>query len=463
MLGWNKGKSAVVSSTPYGRESMEKSPRLSTSDSYVSKLSEGSYEDEDDDYVPEPVPRLRKKWRSSLLDHNEPYEKPWLEIKEPKKIWERVIFFFGCACGAGLGIWLCVSSYTKNANHAYCLVMEDDFKTLDTSTWNFEIQRGGFNEGSFEWTTNDRSNVFVDKHGLHIVPTLTTETTSITERQLNDGYTLNLTATGECTSRKAEDCAVVSNSSAGYLINPVRSGRINTKGHKAIKYGRVEVVAKMPKGDWIWPSIRMMPVDEAYGAWPASGEIDIAMLRGNALDAVKDGRDTMTSTLHWGPEEGMDASFRTIGGHFLKRRDYSDGFHTFGLEWGPSHIYTYLDGRPLQVFFVSFPEGSSMWDQGKFSSQARLYNDPWSWTGNPNTPFDKPFYLILDVAVGGTNGWWVQGQGEKPWDNSDPTAAHAFYEAKDVWYPTWGKGSSKGMTVKSVKMWELGKCGSASN
>ena len=101
-----------------------------------------------------------------------------------------------------------------------------------------------------------------------------------------------------------------------------------------------------------------------------------------------------------------------------------------------------------------------MWKQGKFSGISRLYADPWSWTGRANTPFDKPFYLVLDVAVGGTNGWFVTGEGSKPWDNSDTAASSAFWGDKATWYPTWGKGASRGMTVKSVKMWELGKCGS---
>ena len=227
------------------------------------------------------------------------------------------------------------------------MILDEDFSTLDTSVWTFEQEIGGFNEGSFEWTTNDTSNIYVDKQGLHIVPTLTTETTAINQGQLTDGYTLNLTTAGTCTSLVSTDCSISSNTTLGQIINPVRSARINTKGTKQITYGKVEVVAKMPKGDWIWPSIRMFPVEETYGAWPASGEIDIAMFRGNGINQVKDAIDTMTSTLHWGPVKDMDQSFRTIGGHLLKRTDYSKGYHTFGLEWGSDYLYTYLDGRPL--------------------------------------------------------------------------------------------------------------------
>jgi hypothetical protein len=77
-------------------------------------------------------------------------------------------------------------------------------------------------------------------------------------------YTVNLTADGTCTSGTdevatedwwANPCARTSNITTGDIINPVRSARLTTSGNVAIKYGRVEVVAKMPKGDWLWPAI----------------------------------------------------------------------------------------------------------------------------------------------------------------------------------------------------------------
>jgi beta-glucanase (GH16 family) len=84
---------------------------------------------------------------------------------------------------------------------------------------------------------------------------MTLEDTDITVGQLLDGYTLNLTADGTCTSTSGKDCAIRSNSTAGTIINPVRSARLTTKGKKMITYGRVEVVAKLPAGDWLWPAI----------------------------------------------------------------------------------------------------------------------------------------------------------------------------------------------------------------
>jgi beta-glucanase (GH16 family) len=48
-----------------------------------------------------------------------------------------------------------------------------------------------------------------------------------------------------------------------------------------MRYGRVEVMAKLPKGDWIWPGIWLLPKGDVYRQWPASGEIDIVESRGN--------------------------------------------------------------------------------------------------------------------------------------------------------------------------------------
>lgn len=71
------------------------------------------------------------------------------------------------------------------------------------------------------------------------------------------------------------NCQARSNSSLGTIIPPIQTARINTNGTASIRYGRVEVRAKLPKGDFIWPAIWMLPEESVYGVWPASGEIDI--------------------------------------------------------------------------------------------------------------------------------------------------------------------------------------------
>ena len=71
--------------------------------------------------------------------------------------------------------------------------------------------------------------------------------------------------------------------------------------------GRIEVEAQMPAGDWLWPAIWMLPVDNKYGAWPLSGEIDIAESRGNNWTNSMGGNEIVSSALHWGPDTSNDA------------------------------------------------------------------------------------------------------------------------------------------------------------
>lgn len=183
------------------------------------------------------------------------YEKPWAAKPHPRKKWDTIIIMICVAIGVGLSALIMYHTWSSAPHFNYCLVWDEQFEKLDTDIWSHEIQLDGFGTGSFDWTTDDARNAYVDSEGLHIVPTLTTESTSITADQLANGYTLNLTADATCTSNSSDACALVSNSTAGIILPPVRSARLVTKGKKFLTYGRVEVEAKMPRGDWLWPAI----------------------------------------------------------------------------------------------------------------------------------------------------------------------------------------------------------------
>ena len=106
------------------------------------------------------------------------------------------------------------------------------------------------------------------------------------------------------------------------------------------------------------------------------------------------------------------------------------------------------------MLYTSF--NRPFWQRGNFKPQqddnGTMIVDPWSQTGKPSTPFDQPFYLILNVAVGGNNGWFPDGLQSKPWVDLSPSAKLDFWNARDKWYPTWGENSA--MKIKSVKMWQ---------
>ena len=92
-------------------------------------------------------------------------------------------------------------------------------------------------------TTSSSNNSFIRNGELYILPTLTSDV--IGRDAINNGYTFNLTG---CTNTNLTACGVVSNITTGTVVNPVMSARISTKGKRSIRYGKVEVRAKLPRG-----------------------------------------------------------------------------------------------------------------------------------------------------------------------------------------------------------------------
>jgi beta-glucanase (GH16 family) len=97
--------------------------------------------------------------------------------------------------------------------------------------------------GEFEMTTASSNNSFIRNGELYILPTLTSDV--IGREGIFDGQTFNLTG---CTNTNLTACGAVSNATSGTVINPVMSARISTKGKRSIRYGKVEVRAKLPRG-----------------------------------------------------------------------------------------------------------------------------------------------------------------------------------------------------------------------
>lgn len=398
------------------------------------------------------APRRGVYFRSRRIQEKE-VDLSWLkQKKDSRQKWLSLLPIIGLVLGlciAGAYIFLGIRSVPV---HKYCVVYQDDFSsstTLNPDIWTKEVAVGGFGNGQFEETTATDENVFIKDGMLQIMPTL--QDASL----LTNNATLNLTKSGTCTYELWSDCVATTNTTNGTIINPVKSGRINTKKGANIKYGRIEVVAKMPQGDWLWPAIWLLPTTAEYGAWPQSGEIDVAESRGNNFSYSKGGNNVMSSTLHWGPDSTNDAWWRTYRKMDALHSAFPDQFHTFGLEWSEKYLYTYLDSRLLQVLYNRFDV--PLWKRGNFplsNANGTSIVDPWSQTGDDATPFDQDFYLILNVAVGGTNGWFTDGLDGKPWVDASPTAKRDFWTAKDRWYPTWQNKNGNALQVKSVKMWQ---------
>lgn len=144
------------------------------------------------------------------------------------------------------------------------------------------------------------------------------------------------------------------------------AGSLKSKGDW--KYGRVEVRAKIPTGRGMWPAIWMMPSDRA-GGWPACGEIDIMENVGFAPDAIHGTVHTKSYNHMVGTQKGKE----------IQAEKPYDNFNVYAIEWDEKKIDFYLNEKK---YFTFNNEG----------------------TGPNEWPFDKAFYLKLNIAVGGSWG-----------------------------------------------------------
>ncbi|KAL0953495.1 hypothetical protein HGRIS_004723 [Hohenbuehelia grisea] len=371
---------------------------------------------------------------SNLQNPSEPRVAPKPDFWQKASWWITV----GCASlGIIASVMLCYFDLKALPDVGkLCLVMEDHFDTLDTSVWQHEVQLDGFGNHEFEWATSDEENSFVEDGILYIVPTLTEDKLGLDA--VFDGYNLTLS---DCTTANSSACTMTSNATTGAVLPPIRSARLNTKKSYSVQYGRVEIRARLPRGDWLWPALWMLPVNDTYGPWPVSGEIDIMESRGNDREYPFQGRNYVSTALNWGPiTSGLNRWFKTRGWAFERHKSYDKDFHTFVLEWSEDFLWVYVDTKITRTLDLRFTQ--SFFQRGEFpktyvnGSDELVLKNPWEGRANA-APFDQPFYLIMNVAVGGTNGWFPDGIGNKPWLDGSSTAMRDFANAKDKWYPTW--------------------------
>ncbi|WP_214775552.1 carbohydrate binding domain-containing protein [Exiguobacterium sp. s37] len=157
------------------------------------------------------------------------------------------------------------------------------------------------------------------------------------------------------------------------------SAKLTTKGTFSKTYGRYEMRAKLPTGKGLWPAFWMLPEEDRYGGWAASGEIDIMESWGSQPDKV-------AGTIHYG-ETWPNNKYTGKDYHFAEG-DGIDKWHTYAVEWEPGEIRWYVDGQLYQT--------QNDW-YAKEANKALKYSYP--------APFDQDFYLIMNLAVGG----WFDG------------------------------------------------------
>ena len=194
---------------------------------------------------------------------------------------------------------------------------------------------------------------------------------------------------------------------------PYTSARLVTKGKGDWTYGRFEVRARLPSGRGTWPAIWMLASHNTYGQnyWPDNGEIDI-------MEHVGYDPDVVHATIH---TLAFNHTMGTQRGAQLRVPKSREAFHTYRVEWTPEEIRGYVDTTHYYTFK----------NQRLSNKQANFRQ----W------PFDRPFHLILNLAVGGMWGG-AQGIDHAIWPQKMEVDYVRVYKADDgtaVESQSWGQ------------------------
>ncbi len=219
----------------------------------------------------------------------------------------------------------------------------------NTTNWNYDIGGQGWGNNEWEYYTNSTDNAGLDGAG-------------------------HLVITAKASSDPGLQCTYGPGTSVG---NPplqqcaYTSARLLTKDKFDFAYGRAEARIQIPYGQGIWPAFWMLGNDIDSNPWPNSGEIDIMENIGKASEQSK-----LYGTIH-GP--GYSGGSGIGSGPYETGVTLHNAYHTYAIEWEPTQIRWYFDGTQ---YFSATPADVPA---GK------------EWV------FNKPFFLIMNVAVGG--GW----------------------------------------------------------
>jgi len=250
----------------------------------------------------------------------------------------------------------------KRKKGDWVLVWNDEFegRSVDRSKWAFDIGNGfydyknnawvpGWGNEELQYYTHEPENVFVKDSTLTI--------RAIKESLHGCGYT---------------------------------SARLKTRERDGTPlftklYGRIEFRAKVPWGKGLWPALWMLPQDDKYGGWAASGEIDL-------MEIVGEKPHEVLNSIHFGSTYPKRSLITTV--YPLPGGSTVSDWHEYAVEWEPGEIRFYVDDVQTCTYDHWWSCSRKKGGDGLEPRRAEDLN-PWP------APFDQPFYLVMNVAVGG--------------------------------------------------------------
>ena len=164
---------------------------------------------------------------------------------------------------------------------------------------------------------------------------------------------------------------------------PYTSGRIVTRGKYSVRYGRIEMRARLPKGQGVWPAFWMLSDDDAYGGWPLSGEIDIV----EGFNTGVPGAGRVTGATQYGM---LWPNYVPMDEHYHPVDKLTEDYHVYAVEWEADELRWFIDGEHYMT------QRSDNWYSYIWGGQDTGFHVPTS-----GAPFDKPFHIILNLAIGG--------------------------------------------------------------
>jgi beta-glucosidase len=257
-----------------------------------------------------------------------------------------------------------VSAVSAQITSGWQLVWSDEFNGAagsppDPTKWNYDLGGGGWGNGEAETYTNSTQNAFQDGNGNLVIRAIRSSSGAYTSARLQTGSPGASTHTTDL----------------------------------SWQYGMVVARIKLPFGHGVWPAFWMLGENIGTVSWPACGEVDI-MENFGAYGNVND-QAINNGTAHGPVATGSSTDYNAGGQYALPLGELvSDDYHVYAIQWSANSVAFYVDGN---LYYTATPSSvpAGQW------------------------PFNNPFFILLNLAIGGNSTFLGTPDPNAPFPNQD--------------------------------------------